>query len=132
MVGFNEPTISKLIDAYYSDIRSMVVLLQDHNLRSGEISDDIFSYKAYEAELYDLIMQKKISAVRKMIVDKGFNIDSIYRGMFDKIVPRIDGKAKQSDAIIMIADYMHQSVMSIDKEITFCACIHSLIRNEII
>jgi len=125
-VQFNDETVKKISQNYYPDIRHMIKLCQQYSTMYGVISDDIFTFKKTEEELISLILQKKVTAARKYIIDKGFDFDNMYRFLFDNVIPRIEVKEKRAKAVIDIEEYMRSSVISIDKEITFAACLFRL------
>lgn len=119
-------SVAKLVEAHYPSTRSMIKVLQQFSETFGTITDDILRYKDLDDQLFDLIMSKNFTGARQFAIDRGYNYDSLYRGMFDHLVPKIPSRAKQAQAIIIIEDYMYRSVSSIDKEITFAACMLQL------
>lgn len=125
-IQFNEETVKKISMTYYPDIRHMIKLMQQYSTMYGIISDDIFRFRDVEEELATLIMTKKITAARKFIIDKGYDYDTLYRFIFDTIIPRIEAKEKRALAILTVDEYMRGSRESIDKEITFAACMVKL------
>jgi replication factor C small subunit len=125
-IEFNDATVKNIAMQYYPDIRHMIKLCQQYSTMYGVISDDIFKLKQTEEELITLIMSKKITASRKYIIDKGLDYDVMYRFIFDSIIPKIDVRENQAKAIIDMEEYMRGSVDSIDKEITFAACLFKL------
>lgn len=122
-VEYNDDTVKKIAITYYPDIRHMVKLCQQYSTMYGMISDDIFKFRQVEEELITLIIERKLTAARKFIADKGYDFDTLYRFLFDSIVPKIEDKQKRAQSILIIDEYMRGSRDSIDKEITFTACI---------
>lgn len=125
-IEFNEETLKKIAISYYPDIRHMIKLCQQYSTMCGMISDDIFKFRQIEEELCTLIFNRKITAARQYIADKGYDYDTLYRFIFDTVVPKIDDKSKRSLAILTIDEYMRGSRDSLDKEITFVACLLKL------
>lgn len=125
-IQYNDDTIKKISINYYPDIRSMVKLCQQFSTMHGMISDDIFNFTKIEDELANLIFSKKITAARKLIIDKGYDYDTLYRFIFDSVIPRIETPSKKALAIITVDEYMRGSRDSLDKEITFTACMVKL------
>ena len=125
-IQYNEDTLKKMAMVYYPDIRHMIKLTQQYSTMYGLISDDIFRFREIEEELALLIMSKKVTQARKFIMDKGYDYDTLYRFLFDNIVPKIESKDSRALAILTIDDYMRGSATSIDKEITFSACMVKL------
>jgi len=131
-IDYDAGVIAKLVENHYPSMRSMIKVLGQFSETFGAITSDILRYKDLDDELYDLILAKKVTAVRNMVLDRGYDHDSLYRGMFDSLIPRLTSKSKQAQAILIIEEYMDHSVKSIDKEITFTACILRLIETGVL
>jgi len=125
-VVFEEETISKLIHNFYPDIRKMTNVLQQYSKNNGIIDTGIFDVDVVDLEFYEMILQKKLTAARKYLIEKNCNPDEMYRQLFDNLVPLLQ-KESQGQAILIIADYMYKSNFSIDKEITLVACLLEII-----
>jgi DNA polymerase III delta prime subunit len=124
-IEFNPDVIPKIVDTFYPDMRRMINLLQQYSKKTGMIDNDIFNMEKVDTEFYALLLGKKLTAARKYVMEKQYNPDEMYRNLFDEFVPMLD-KGKQSQAILVIAEYMHNSAFSIDKEITLTACMLEL------
>lgn len=122
-VSFNDETVKKIATSYFPDIRHMIKLCQQYSAMYGMISDDIFRFKQIEEELTELIINKKVTATRKYVLDKNYDYDQLYRFMFDHVVPKIEDRQKRAMAVLVIDEYMRGSMMTLDKEITFSACL---------
>ena len=131
-VQFNKETLAKLIMKCYPDIRSMIKLLQQCSMVSGIINDDIFSIQDVDIELCNLILGKKITSARQFAMDNGYNYDNLYSVLFNKMVPKIEDKMKRAKSIIIIEDYQRASPISLDKELTFVACMFRLLEEGVI
>jgi replication factor C small subunit len=125
-IEYEVSTIEKIVDVFYPDIRRMLNLLQQYTKQNGMVDNLIFDYEKIDGELYQLILNKKLTAARKHIIERNYNYDELYRAMFDNLIPLLE-KNKQAQAILIIANYMDQSSRSIDKEITLTACILEII-----
>ena len=121
----NEDVVQKIVDTFYPDIRRMINILQQYTKQNGTVDNSIFDYEKVDIELYQLILNKKLTEARKFIIERNYNFDEMYRSMFDNLLPMID-KLKRSQAILIIADYMKWSNQVIDKEIHFTACMLEL------
>jgi len=131
-VKYDAEMILKFIETSYPDIRNIIKVLEQFYNMYGFINADLLNYKTVEDQFYKLVLDKKVTEVRQFIINHGYTYDYLYRSMFDNIVPKIDTPAKRAKAIIIIADYMDKNVRSIDKEITFTACLIDLIDNQVI
>lgn len=125
-IEFDPDVIKELVEDYYPDMRKMLGVLQQYSKEKGIIDKSIFDYVTIDDELYNLILNKKITQARKFILEKSYDYDELYRNLFDNLVPKLD-KDKQGHAIILIANYQHMSAFAIDKEITFTALMLELI-----
>lgn len=123
---FDEATVKKIVDIFYPDIRRMTSLLAHYTKKNGIVNEDIFNYEKIDTELYQLILNKKLTAARKFITERSYNYDEMFRAMFDNLVPMLD-KTKQAQAILLIAEYMYRNNFVIDKEINFTALLLEII-----
>lgn len=121
-IEYKESTIVKLVDTYYPDIRKMMCVLQHFSQTNDVIDDKIFNQTTISTELIDKIKGKKFGEAREFIIQSSYSFDELYTFLYKHLVPVID-KGKQGQVILTIAEYMHQSAFSIDKEITFAACM---------
>jgi len=125
-IEFDVETIKKIVSTFYPDIRKMLNILQQYTKQNGIVDNTIFDHEKIDTELYQLILNKKLTSARKYIIERNYNYDELYRAMFDNLVPMLE-KNRQAQAILIIANYMDQSSHSIDKEITLTACILEII-----
>jgi DNA polymerase III delta prime subunit len=131
-VQFDKETIGKLIVKCYPDIRCMIKLMQQCSDVSGIVNNDIFNIQDVDIELCNLILNKKITAARQFVLDNGYDYDNLYSVLFNKLVPQITDKIKCAKAIITIEDYQRVSPVSLDKELTFVACMFRLLEDNLI
>lgn len=125
-VQFNDEALKKLSLMYFPDIRHMIKLCQQFSSMYGCVTDEIFRFRQIEEELIELIIGKKVTAARKYIIDKSYDYDQLYRFLFDRIPSKISDPNDRGRAILCIEEYMTRSKDSLDKEITFTACIIKL------
>jgi len=123
---YDEVTIQKIVETYYPDIRKMLNVLQQYTKQNGNVDSSIFDYEKIDIELYQLILNKKLTAARKFIIERNYNFDEMFRSLFDNFVPMLD-KTKQAQAILLIAEYMYRNSTVIDKEINFTALLLEII-----
>lgn len=125
-IEFDDEIIELLVDKKYPDIRKMIQLLQDYSKQYGIINKEILKTKKIDEEFYQLILNKKLTAARKYIIEKSYNYDEMYRELFDNLIPILPNKSK-GQAILLIAEYMYRNNFVIDKEINFTACMLEII-----
>lgn len=125
-VSYDEDVIVKLVDTFYPDIRKMIGLLQQYSKSMGLIDSGIFSYEHIDVELVNLILNKKFTKARELVIQQNYDMDEIYSFLYHELVPKMD-KIKQAQAIIILAQYQSMSTNVIDKEICLAACLLELI-----
>ena len=120
--------VEKLVDAYYPDMRKMLNLIQEYSKSYDIINDDIFSYQDIDNKLCDYILAKNFKKARQLIVDKDYRYEELYSYIFKNVIPKMDPSVKGS-AYITLEHYMNNSYHSINQEITFVACLVSLMED---
>lgn len=120
--------VEKLVDAYYPDMRKMLNLIQEYSKSYDIINDDIFSYQDIDNKLCDYILAKNFKNARQLIVDKDYRYEELYSYIFKNVIPKMDPSVKGS-AYITLEHYMNNSYHSINQEITFVACLVSLMED---
>ena len=127
-VEYDGDTVQELIKRYFPNIRKMISLLQKYSKINGMIDNQIFKYTVIDDEYLTLIQEGELTKARTYALDKNFDFDEMYTVLFRKFVPLLE-KDSQPQAILVIADYMHQSATAIDKEITYTACLIELMND---
>ncbi|MEM4261034.1 MAG: AAA family ATPase [Candidatus Woesearchaeota archaeon] len=125
-INYDIEVIKRIVDTFYPDMRKMINLLQQYTKKNGTIDSEIFDYEKIDTELYQLILDKKLTSARKLIIERNYNYSELYRALFDNLVPMIN-KSKQAQVILVIAEYMYRDSFVIDNEINFTACILEII-----
>lgn len=124
-IDFEVETVSKIVETFYPDMRRMINLLQQYSKNNGIIDSGIFNVEKIDTEFYDLILNRKLTAARKYLIERNYNYSEMYRNLFDNFVPMLD-KSKQAQSIIILAEYMHRDSSVLDKELNFTACMLEL------
>jgi len=124
-IEYKPNTIKSIAEAYYPDIRKMIQIVDEYRRETGVIDDNIFNLDTIDDELSKLIVNCKLKSAREYILNNNYKFDMLYRYLFDSVVPNLANDIK-GEAIISIAEYMDMSTRSIDQEITFVACMVSI------
>ena len=103
----------------------MLSLIQKQSALTGIINDNLFNMVTVHDDFYDLLLQKKLTAARKFVMDHNYNYEEMYTDLFRNFIPKLE-KGVQAQGIIIIADYMNQHAFAIDPEITFTAMLIEL------
>lgn len=121
------------LDNFYPDIRKIVNFLQQSStngtLKLIKTQSASFDLKN---KLIDLLKTaktngKSFNEIRQLINDAGTrNFEELYTELYSRIDEYAVGK--ETLIIIEIAEYVYQSSMVVDKEITFMACVAKVIK----
>jgi len=125
-VTYEQNTIEQLTDTYYPDMRRMINLMQKYSNQNGRIDNNIFNYCTIEDTFFDMIINKQFTKARQYVIESNFDIDEMWRELYDKLLPRLE-KPQMAQALITIAKYQFWSSQVVDKEINFAACLMKLI-----
>ncbi len=124
----DEDILSKLIDLYYPDIRSVVNALQSFCIdpKSGI---DVFNNTIDLKDFDKLIKEGKVSSLRKLISDTN-TFHALYKHLFSTTIVKLGKKKEESmaDAALVIADYLHRDGSVADRELNFLACCIQLMK----
>ena len=122
-VKFDFASIKRLVDLRYPDIRSIVKTCQQYERQNGGVIDmGVTNFSPISEDLYKFILEKNPIKARQIVMNNNYDYDGLYRAMFNNLVPMVEG-INRSKVIHTLAHYMHESPKSLDKEITFTACI---------
>ena len=125
--------LKKIVQDFYPDVRKIINFIQqsslDGKLKILQSQGASFDLKN---KLIDLLKSaktngKSFNEIRQLINDAGTrNFEELYTELYSRIDEYAIGK--ETLIIIEIAEYVYQSSMVVDKEITFMACIAKVIK----
>ena len=125
--------IVEIVNKTYPDIRKTLNLLQScivYDLAGTflQLNKDIVNQKQYTDQIIDLIKSnddKAFNQIRQLVADSNIrDYNELYRTLFENL----DSFHNPVLGTIIIAESQYQSVMSVDKEITFMGCIANLLK----
>lgn len=127
--------IKSIVNDFYPDIRKMINYSQqvssDGTVRC--IKNQIAGHELHNKVLHELkhVSATSFTTIRTIIADSGIRtFDGLYRCLFDNINFICDNKPdKIAEIIITLAEYTYQSSLVVDKEITFMACISTILNS---
>jgi replication factor C small subunit len=132
-VKYELSDLKTVVDNFYPDIRKIVNFLQQSStngsLKLVKVQGASFDLKN---KLIALLKECKTNSkvfgeIRQLIADSGTkSFDELYGELYNKCEDFSFGK--EINVIIEVAEYMYQSNMVVDKEITFMACIAKIIK----
>ena len=121
-----------IVNTYYPDIRKILNFAQqcvlDGELKIAELQSSTHDVKNKIVEILKTNSgsTKAFADIRQLVADSGVrHYEELYQLLYDKVN---DFCPKQpSVAIVIIAEYLYQSSMVVNKEIVFMACIAKLL-----
>ncbi len=132
-VKYELSDLKTVVDSFYPDIRKIVNFIQQSSTNGSlKLVKNQSANFDLKTKLIDLLKGSKtnlkaFNEIRQLIADAGTkSFDELYSELYDKSGEFAPGK--EIAVIIEVAEYMYQSNMVVDKEITFMACIAKLIK----
>lgn len=131
-VKYTMDDLGYIVNTYYPDIRKVLNFAQQSAL-DGELKIEELNSTAYNTknQLIEILKSgdnatTRFTKIRQLTADSGIrHYEELYQTLFD----RVDDYApkQQSAAILVVAEYLYQSGMIVNKEIIFMACIAKLL-----
>lgn len=126
-IGYEIPTIGKLVNKYYPDIRKMLNTVQastvDGNL---QLDDSLLVSSSYMNSVLDELKQKNYKNIRQIIADSGVDdFEELFRFLYDNSSEYAPDK--EGTVAILINEHLYKSNFRIDKEINLMSLIQNLI-----
>jgi len=124
-IQYERADVAFIVKTFYPDIRKTLNNIQSC-IKSGSINIEgrAFSKSNYIQEIVDKITtpsKTTLTEVRQIVADNDIrDFSEIYRALYDN--------TQSSTQIIVIAEGIHNSVTSLDKEITFMSTIAKLLQ----
>lgn len=126
-VEYEEEAVKSIVDDFYPDIRKTLQYLQQASAMMGRIDKDSNIVEHTYTGLWEHLMRFEYRNARTYVATHGIDPNSIYRPMFDELVPLIDDGYK-SHVILTIDEYMDKATRTFDPEIVMSACFIAIIR----
>lgn len=130
-IKYTSDDLGYIVNTYYPDIRKIlnysqqsiidgVIKINDENSIDADLKSKIIG-------LLSVRTSSSFNGIRQLVADEGIRqFEELYQVLFDKVDEY--AKDKQTLAILTIAEYLHQSSLVVNKEITFMACIARLLK----
>lgn len=131
-VSYSPEDLGYIVNTYYPDIRKILNYSQqsviDGKIKISELNSTNVDVKNKVVELLKTKSQTSFNDIRQLIANSDIkHFEEIYEVLYEKVDDYSNGK--QTLAILVIAEYMYQSAMVVNKEITFMACIAKLLKD---
>jgi replication factor C small subunit len=131
-VSFQTQDVVFIVNSYFPDMRKIINFSQQSNVRGTlKIAKENALELDYKLKLLELLKTPQkggvFTEVRQLIADASFsNYEEVYRFLFDKVGDYAPGK--EALVILQLADASYQSAMVFEREITFCAAMHKILK----
>jgi replication factor C small subunit len=132
-VEFDPKDLVPIIDGYYPDIRKIINTCQlaSNNgvldAETADITDTDFQLKLIEVLKEKDEVRNKFMKIRQLIADNRItDFTEIYSYLYDKVDDYAKGNI--ANVILALADATAKDAIVVDKEITFCACMVSILQ----
>ena len=131
-VQYAPEDLGYVVNTYYPDIRKILNYSQqsviDGKVKISELNSTSVDVKNKIIELIKTKTPSAFNDIRQLIANSDIkHFEEIYDTLYDKVDEYSNGK--QTLAVLVIAEYMYQSAMVVNKEITFIACIGKLLKD---
>ena len=132
-VSFKNEDVAFVVNSYAPDLRKIINFAQQSSI-DGELKilkEDVSS-QDYRVKLVELLKDspdnyKAFGQIRQLVVDAGFsNYEEIYKYLFSQVDIYSNGKAPE--VILVLADAVYQNALVFEREITFVATMHKIIK----
>lgn len=131
-IEYDRKDLGKLIISNYPDIRTIIGSIQKYSY-TGKLNieqENDNEYKTVKEVLLNNLKEvtdQSFLNIRQSLLDLGVkSYEELYKELYNNVNEY--GNNKIGDIIETIADYSYKSNFVIDKEITFMACISSIIK----
>ena len=131
-VQYSPEDLGYVVNTYYPDIRKILNYSQqsviDGKVKISELNSTNVDVKNKIIEVIKTKTPSAFNDIRQLIANSDIkHFEEIYDTLYDKVDEYSNGK--QTLAVLVIAEYMYQSAMVVNKEITFMACIGKLLKD---
>jgi replication factor C small subunit len=131
-VQYTPEDLGYIVNTYYPDIRKILNYSQqsviDNKIKISELNSTNVDVKN---KIVDLLKSRSSTAfndIRQLVADSDIkHYEEIYEVLFDKVDEY--SYNKQTLVILTLAEYIYQSAMVVNREITFMACIAKLLKD---
>jgi len=129
-IGYEIPSIGKLVNKYYPDIRKMLNTVQASTVDGHlQLDDSLLISSSYMDSVLDELKQSNYKNIRQIIADSGVDdYEELFRFLYENASEYMPDK--EGTAAILINEHLYKSNFRIDKEINLMSLIQNLINNK--
>jgi len=129
-IGYEIPSIGKLVNKYYPDIRKMLNTVQASTVDGHlQLDDSLLISSSYMDSVLEELKQDNYKNIRQIIADSGVDdFEELFRFLYENASEYMPGK--EGTAAMLINEHLYKSNFRIDKEINLMSLIQNLINNK--
>jgi DNA polymerase III delta prime subunit len=129
-IGYEIPSIGKLVNKYYPDIRKMLNTVQASTVDGHlQLDDSLLVSSSYMDSVLDELKQSNYKNIRQIIADSGVDdYEELFKFLYENASEYMPDK--EGTAAILINEHLYKSNFRIDKEINLMSLIQNLINNK--
>ena len=129
-IGYEIPSIGKLVNKYYPDIRKMLNTVQASTVDGHlQLDDSLLVSSSYMDTVLEELKQSNFKNIRQIIANSGVeDFEELFRFLYENASKYMPGK--EGTAAILINEHLYKSNFRIDKEINLMSLIQNLINNK--
>jgi DNA polymerase III delta prime subunit len=131
-VQFQPQDVVFIVNSYFPDMRKIINFAQQSNVHGVlKIAKENTADMDYKMKLIGLLKTPQkagiFTEVRQLIADASFsNYEEVYMFLYDRVNDYAPGK--EALVIVQLAESSYQSALVFEREITFCAAMHKILK----
>jgi len=129
-IGYEIPSVGKLVNKYYPDIRKMLNAVQSSTVEGHlQLDDSLLISSSYMDSVLEELKQDNYKNIRQIIADSGVDdFEELFRFLYENASEYMPGK--EGTAAMLINEHLYKSNFRIDKEINLMSLIQNLINSK--
>lgn len=131
-VKFQPQDIVFIVNSYFPDMRKIINFAQQSDIRGElKIAKENAVESDFKMKLIELLKNptgaSTFADIRQLVADASFsNYEEVYKFLFDHVGDYAPGK--EAAVILQLADAVYQSAIVFEREITFVAAMHKVLK----
>jgi DNA polymerase III delta prime subunit len=131
-IKFQPQEVVFIVNSYFPDMRKIINFAQQSNIRGVlKIAKENAIESDYKMKLIDLLKTPLkagiFTEIRQLVADASFsNYEEVYKFLFEKVSEYAAGK--EALVIVQLAESSYQSALVFEREITFVAAMHKILK----
>ena len=129
-IGYEIPSVGKLVSKYYPDIRKMLNTIQASTVDGHlQLDDSLLVSSSYMDSVLEELKEGNYKNIRQIIADSGVDdYEELFRFLYENASEYMPDK--EGTAAILVNEHLYKSNFRIDKEINLMSLIQNLINSK--